>query len=92
MASLGYLRAEHSGTSAPADADTAVRSLLLVAVFLLVWISFHPFQSLDVPPEVQGGIAAEGNSPKRLARATGPAAVVPWAGYQIIQMIRIIFF
>jgi O-antigen ligase len=32
------------------DADTLVRSVLFVLVFLTVWISFHPFPDLSAPP------------------------------------------
>ncbi len=32
------------------DADTLIRSVLFLAVFLSIWISFHPFQSLAEPP------------------------------------------
>lgn len=34
------------------DTDTLIRSILLAAVLLVLWISFHPFQSLTDPPEV----------------------------------------
>jgi O-antigen ligase len=34
------------------DADTLLRTLLLAAVFLLLWISFRPFQSFAEPPQV----------------------------------------
>ncbi len=44
------------GAHRPADAaqagvdfDTVIRSVLFVAVFLAVWISFHPFKSLSDP-------------------------------------------
>jgi O-antigen ligase len=33
------------------DADTLVRSVLFVAVYLAIWISFHPFPSLADPPQ-----------------------------------------
>ena len=52
MTSFQYARANAPGSSTPGEADTVVRSLLLVTVFLLLWISFHPFERLDVPPEV----------------------------------------
>ena len=32
------------------DADAVIRSVLFVAVFLIVWVSFHPFPSLANPP------------------------------------------
>jgi O-antigen ligase len=34
------------------DVDTIVRTILLAAVFLLLWISFKPFISLAEPPEL----------------------------------------
>jgi hypothetical protein len=34
------------------DADTLLRTFILAAVFLLLWISFRPFQSLADPPQV----------------------------------------
>lgn len=40
-----------AGAAGAADAaDTLIRSALFLAVFLSVWISFHPFQSLAAPP------------------------------------------
>lgn len=56
--------ARHSAgiSAAPAarpvvDADTLIRSVLFLVVFLSVWISFHPFPDLSVPlsPVTQGG-------------------------------------
>jgi O-antigen ligase len=44
-----------TSTSAPSrsavDADKVLRSVLFMAVFLSVWISFHPFQNLALPPQ-----------------------------------------
>jgi len=38
------------------DADTLVRSVLFIAVYLAIWISFHPFPSLaDPPQELEAG-------------------------------------
>jgi O-antigen ligase len=42
------------------DADTLIRSALFVAVFLVVWISFHPFKDLadPLPAVAEGGDVA----------------------------------
>jgi hypothetical protein len=39
------------------DADTLLRTILFVVMFLVVWISCHPFQSLAEPPRTvtEGG-------------------------------------
>ena len=39
------------------DADTLIRSVLFLIVFLSVWISFHPFPDLTLPasPVIHGG-------------------------------------
>jgi O-antigen ligase len=44
-------------SSAPVSAlntDTLIRGALFVAVLLIAWISFHPFQSLAAPPRSVG--------------------------------------
>ncbi len=50
VAKLGALSAKGPAVRAPVDADTVIRGVLFLAVFLTVWISFHPFQSLAAPP------------------------------------------
>jgi hypothetical protein len=32
------------------DVDTVTRTILFAAMYLAIWISFHPFQSLAEPP------------------------------------------
>jgi O-antigen ligase len=49
---LGRLRTQHSITAARGDAATSLRGILLAAVFLLLWISLHPFVSLGDPDEL----------------------------------------
>jgi O-antigen ligase len=39
-----------SAARAAVDLDTLVRGILFVAVFLAVWVTFHPFPSLAEPP------------------------------------------
>jgi O-antigen ligase len=47
------------GFDAPAatDLDTLVRSLLFIAIFLAIWVSFHPYPDLSqpLPPVSEGG-------------------------------------
>ena len=52
MAQLGHLRTSDYSLGTSVDTDTLIRTILLAAVFLVVWISFRPFQSLAEPPEV----------------------------------------
>jgi O-antigen ligase len=54
--------------AAAIDADTLIRSILFVAVFLSAWISFHPFQSLATAPNA----VAEGGD---LANQLGYSAI-----------------
>lgn len=52
MIQLGRFRIEHSAVAASREAATFLRSILLAAVFLLLWISLHPFVSLGDPDEL----------------------------------------
>lgn len=52
MSQLDLIPAEYPALHRSADADSLVRTGLLAAVFLLLWISFRPFASLANPPEV----------------------------------------
>ena len=49
---LGRFRTENSQAAATGGNDTLLRSILLAAVFLLLWISLHPFVSLGDPDEL----------------------------------------
>jgi O-antigen ligase len=78
----------YSGT----DFDTAFRSVFFVAVFLMVWVSLHPFQSLAEPPQAESSdrlnqiaflaafVCAAAwvyfNGPERLRPLVQPAAVL----------------
>src|SRR5579872_2108138 len=46
----------------------------------------------DFLAEIERGVAAKRNRAERFARAAPPAAVIPRARYEIVQMIGIIFF
>ena len=50
VAKPGFFQTEDPAVRSGLDADTLIRSFLFLAVFLSVWVSFHPFQSLAVPP------------------------------------------
>jgi O-antigen ligase len=51
---LDLISAESPTVGRALDADSLIRTFLLTAVFLLLWISFRPFESLAEPPEVTG--------------------------------------
>ena len=52
MAHIGYFPPEDFAVRKADPADMLVRSLLVAAVFLSLWFSFHPFASLTVPLDV----------------------------------------
>ena len=52
MTQVGRFRTAHSTPATTGDAATSLRSILLAAVFLLLWISLHPFVSLGDPDEL----------------------------------------
>ncbi len=52
MSRLDLSRTQGARTGEAADADTIIRTILLAAVFLLLWISFKPFISLAEPPDI----------------------------------------
>lgn len=51
-ANAAYPPVRAIGLDRTRPADTLVRSVLIAAVFLSLWLSFHPFSSLAEPPEV----------------------------------------
>ncbi len=52
MSQLDLIPARSPTIGRAIDADTLLRTFILAAVFLLLWISFRPFQSLADPPLV----------------------------------------
>ncbi len=52
MSHLDLMPARSPALGRAIDADTLLRTFILAAVFLLLWISFRPFQSLADPPQV----------------------------------------
>jgi len=50
MAAPGFQSSAGAAAQPAVDLDTLIRSVLFIAVFLAVWISFHPFKDLAVPP------------------------------------------
>ncbi len=56
MSHLDLMPARSGAIGRTLDADLLIRSALFVTVFLIAWISLHPFQSLaDPPPAVAEG-------------------------------------
>jgi O-antigen ligase len=54
VSQLDLVPAERHTVGRALDTDSLIRTFLLTAVFLLLWISFRPFESLAEPPEVTG--------------------------------------
>lgn len=52
MAQLSLTQVRHPSIGAGIAFDSLVRSILLAAVFFLLWISFQPFPDISGPPEV----------------------------------------
>ncbi len=52
MAQLDLTDYRNTTAGEGVDLDTLIRTVLLAAVFLVLWISFRPFPSLADPPEV----------------------------------------
>jgi len=52
VANIGYLPRQDFAVQRTSPADILIRSVLIAAVFLSLWISFHPFPALDEPIEV----------------------------------------
>ena len=46
MANIGYLPRQEFAVDRTSPADILIRSVLIAAVFLALWISFHPFPAL----------------------------------------------
>ncbi|HXQ84712.1 MAG TPA: O-antigen ligase [Xanthobacteraceae bacterium] len=78
MARLAAQAPAAPATQAGIDLDTLVRSLLFIAVFLAVWISFHPYPDLSAPPEavVEGGDLAN-----QLGFSTLFLSIAAWTYY-----------
>ena len=49
MANIGYLPRQDFAVQRTSPADILIRSVLIAAVFLSLWVSFHPFVALDEP-------------------------------------------
>jgi O-antigen ligase len=52
LANIGYLPRQDFAVQRTSPADILIRSVLIAAVFLSLWISFRPFAPLDEPIEV----------------------------------------
>jgi O-antigen ligase len=52
VANIGYLPRQDFAAQETSPADILIRSVLIAAVFLALWFSFHPFPALDEPIEV----------------------------------------
>ena len=74
MANIGYLPRQDFAAQATSPADILIRSVLVAAVFLSLWFSFHPFPALDEPLEV----TEAGNIANQLGYSTLFVLLAAW--------------
>ncbi|MGD0147401.1 MAG: O-antigen ligase [Xanthobacteraceae bacterium] len=74
MANIGYLPRQDFAVQRTSPADILIRSVLIAAVFLSLWISFHPFPALDEPIEV----TEAGNLANQLGYSTLFVLLLAW--------------
>ena len=74
MANIGYLPRQEFTAQATSPADILIRSVLIAAVFLSLWFSFHPFPALDEPIEV----TEAGNFANQLGYSTLFVLLAAW--------------
>ena len=74
MANIGYLPRQDFAVQRTSPADILIRSVLIAAVFLSLWFSFHPFAALDEPIEV----TEAGNLANQLGYSTLFVLLAAW--------------
>jgi O-antigen ligase len=74
VANIGYLPRQEFTAQATSPADILIRSVLIAAVFLSLWFSFHPFPALDEPIEV----TEAGNFANQLGYSTLFVLLAAW--------------
>jgi O-antigen ligase len=74
VANIGYLPRRDFAAQRTSPADILIRSVLIAAVFLSLWISFHPFAALDEPIEVTDA----GNLANQLGYSTLFVLLAAW--------------
>jgi O-antigen ligase len=74
VANIGYLPRQDFAVQRTSPADILIRSVLIAAVFLSLWISFHPFPALDEPIEV----TEAGNLANQLGYSTLFVLLLAW--------------
>jgi O-antigen ligase len=74
VANIGYLPRQDFAVQTTGPADILIRSVLIAAVFLSLWISFHPFPALDEPIEV----TEAGNLANQLGYSTLFVLLLAW--------------
>jgi O-antigen ligase len=74
VANIGYLPRQEFTAQATSPADILTRSVLIAAVFLSLWFSFHPFPALDEPIEV----TEAGNFANQLGYSTLFVLLAAW--------------
>jgi O-antigen ligase len=74
VANIGYLPRQDFAVQRTSPADILIRSVLIAAVFLSLWFSFHPFAALDEPIEV----TEAGNLANQLGYSTLFVLLAAW--------------
>jgi hypothetical protein len=74
VANIGYLPRQDFAVERTSPADILIRSVLIAAVFLALWFSFHPFPALDEPIEV----TEAGNLANQLGYSTLFVLLLAW--------------
>jgi hypothetical protein len=69
------------------DADTVVRTVLFIGMYLAVWISFHPFQSLAEPPQT---VTEAGDRVNQIAFSALFLALATWTYFHEPQRLLLL--
>jgi hypothetical protein len=85
MVEIGLTPSQRPAIPAGIDLDTIIRSGLFLAVVLVVWVSFHPFQDLSVrPQELTDG----GNFANQVGFASLFLILAAWTFFHGVDRLR----
>jgi O-antigen ligase len=87
VAKSGLLTSDQFAAEGAVDVDTLLRSVMFIAVFLAVWISFHPFQSLAEAPSQ---VAAGGDLVNQLSFSGMFLALAAWTAYHEPRRLKLL--
>jgi O-antigen ligase len=87
VAKSGQLTSDRFSADAAVDVDTLIRSVMFVTVFLAVWISFHPFQSLAEPP---AQVAAGGDLVNQISFSAMFLVLAAWTAWHEPRRLKLL--